>query len=601
MLKKQNLSLCALLVLFLFFSSTNRDVFSDSPNMIVNGDFASATSGWNLFSQLGGEAYLAVERGELHVNIRQGGECTYSINLNQTGLTMEQGLSYEVSFKARSASGTRNIWVKVGLAGEPWTLYSEFKTYLLTAEKKNYAFKFTMLEPTDPDAYIEFQLGTNDIDVYLDEIILKKIDVDKIVRGAKLPPTGKVTRKYPKLVNYFHTLSFEGQVVDREERLAQWDVLIIPHFMVKWMGVSLSKIRKTNPHITLLVYIPFGQEPAGMDVGEAIPGENDPHNWYGKTVTGKYMVPHWGGHLMNPYKHNFAYPKHVINFVKTYYLDTGLYDGVMFDILAEGAPTFASTDNPPTFDTDEDGDFNEDDHKKYNEGVLYLLKNLREKCPNAILTGNGGIPWTKNCPYYKYANGDMHENALGNEFGSYYWDAHYGAQYPQTQPWLKGIYGTWDGYKTCIDEANPYNVTRFHFISVDVRMNRSQEQAESLQQLTADDLRRMRLGLGTSLLEDGGYFGYDRGDCLHGQLWWFDEYDADLGNPLESYKTGAYGQGNSKKQVYSRKFEHGIVIVNNNSAQTVVTLEAAHKDVTTKKTGTQFTIPPYDARIFVKD
>ncbi len=601
MIKKRKILVCTIVVLLYFMGSTNTDIYGDSPNMIVNGDFSKATSGWKLTPQLGGEARLSVEKGELHASITKGGEHTYSLNLNQTGLKMEQGLSYAVSFKARSASDTRNIFVKVGLAGEPWTLYSEYKTYKLTTIKKHYTFKFTMTEPTDTNAYIEFQLGTNDIDVYLDDIILKKDECDTLVKGVKLPPTTKVTRKYPKLVNYFHVLSFENQVMYREERLAQWDVLIIPHYMVKWMGISLLKIRKTNPHIKILVYIPFGQEPAGMEIAEAIPGENDPHNWYGKTVTGKYMVPHWGGHLMNPYKHNFAYPKHVINFVKTHYLDNGLYQGVMFDILSEGAPTFASKDNPPTFDTDEDDDFDADDHKKYNEGLLYLLKNLREKCPNAIITGNVGIPWTKNCPYFKYANGNMHENAFGNQFGSYYWYANYGARYPREQRWLKGIYGTWDGYRTCIDVANPYNLARFHFISVDVRMNRTQEQAENLKQLTAEDLRLMRLGLCTSLLEDGGYFGYDRGDCLHGQLWWFDEYDTDLGNPVESYKSGVYGQGNNKKEVYSRKFENVVVIVNNNSTKTVVKLEATHKDVTIKEVGTKFTIPPYDARIYIKE
>ena len=38
----------------------------------------------------------------------------------------------------------------------------------------------------------------------------------------------------------------------------------------------------------------------------------------------------------------------------------------------------------------------------------------------------------------------------------------------------------------------------------------------------------MRSGLAITLLGDG-YFGFDEGDCLHGQLWWFPEYDANLG------------------------------------------------------------------------
>jgi hypothetical protein len=600
---KLNLFLYAsVLFLYLMASAVNSG-FPESANMLQNGDFSSGTMGWILTSNSGGKAAFSVKRGELHISITSGGDYTYSILLNQSGLKIVKGVSYAVSFNARSESGNRNLYVKVGLVGEPWTLYSDFKTYVLTKQKTSYSFMFTMLEPTDTNAYLEFQLGQSDIDVYLDDIVLKQIDdseVIHVIKGAKLPPTGKVTREYPRLINYLHQSSFENKVLYREERLAQWDVLIISPEIIQYEKLSLAKMRKIHSDIKILVWIPFGQEPWYMDIAKAIPKENDPHNWFGKTVKGDYIFFPWGGHLMNPYKYDFAYPKHMISFIKKYYLDSGLYDGVMFDVLLEGVPTFLSKDNPQTFDTDEDGRFTKDDNKKYIDGVLYLLENLRKQCPKAIITGNGGNPWSKECAYLGYANGSMHENALGNEFGTYYWFADYGALYPKDQPWLKGVYGTWDGYRSYLDGANPNNLKRYFFINVDVRMDRTQEQAENLQQLTADDLRRMRLGLCTSLLEDGGYFGFDRGDCLHGQLWWFDEYDADLGNPVEVYKRGMYGEGNNKKEVYSRRFEKGMVIVNNNSTNTSVKLEGTYRDVTTKEEGTVFTIPPNDARIYLK-
>ena len=41
----------------------------------------------------------------------------------------------------------------------------------------------------------------------------------------------------------------------------------------------------------------------------------------------------------------------------------------------------------------------------------------------------------------------------------------------------------------------------------------------------------MRFALGTTLMNDG-YFAYELGDTLHGEDWWYDELDYDLGQPL---------------------------------------------------------------------
>jgi len=45
------------------------------------------------------------------------------------------------------------------------------------------------------------------------------------------------------------------------------------------------------------------------------------------------------------------------------------------------------------------------------------------------------------------------------------------------------------------------------------------------------DLRAMRFGLGTALLGDG-YYAYDVGPSVHGQTWWYDEYDGGAGSSL---------------------------------------------------------------------
>ena len=88
---------------------------------------------------------------------------------------------------------------------------------------------------------------------------------------------------------------------------------------------------------------------------------------------------------------------------------SGAYDGLMMDCLWEN--------EPDQQDVNGDGVHDQRDTQAWQEGMLFLLRNLREQYPDAILTGNGGGPWSDDCPYFQFANGCMHENALGDQFG----------------------------------------------------------------------------------------------------------------------------------------------------------------------------------------
>ncbi len=383
--------------------------------------------------------------------------------------------------------------------------------------------------------------------------------------GWRTAPTGLVTRVYPRLVNYHHMALPDGQVEHKEERLAQWDIVILNPDQVSQERLSLSTIRRTNPQVKILAWIPFGQEPSGMAIAQGIPSEGT-NDWFSRRPNGQYVRPSWGGHFMNPAAFNNAWPKYAAEFVGRNYLQPDQYDGVLLDIMAEG--------NWMGADFNRDGVRNELDDALWQEGTALVTTLLRTSVPQAILTGNGGSPWSEHCPYFADANGDMHENALGDEFGVPGWD------------------NVWRGYQTCMTRATPRPAV--HFISVDVRNGRSLQDAKKLPSLTQDDLRRMRLGLGTTLLDDG-YFGFDRGDCLHGQLWWFDEYDADLGQPLRRYQKDRYGSG-----TYSRDFQNGIVVVNPSGGAVTVTVVEALQDATTRQVARAFVVPANDAKIFVR-
>lgn len=438
-------------------------------------------------------------------------------------------------------------------------------------------------------------LNNNDDDV---------IDLSKVNSTLKLPPVTKKNRTYPRLANYYITTQKPTIADNRATRLAQWDVVIIHH---EYENITISELKTVNPNIKVLLWIPFGQEgdpnaPIAATVPKEITDDNNDgiiDNWFIKNPDGDYITIMFDEHMMNPIKHDkdgnpYAWPEHLYKYITETYF-TGIneeleYDGLFFDCMNENAPRWGSTTGK--VDIDEDGDDDHDDDLHWQEGAVYLLNKFRNNFPDKIFTLNNGFALSSECNYYNYINGCYHENALGDQWGNPLWYDEWNA--PTT---------IWGSYITAMD--NTIANETYNMVGVDIRHGdfKEYEAARDKANLNNDDFRRMRLGLCTTLLDDG-YFGFDGGDCLHGQLWWFDEYDVDLGEPLEeykrpnniTYKTNVYGEG-----TFSRKFENGIVIVNVGFSAKIIRFSSSHTDATTKKSGKNFSLPSNDGRIFIKD
>ncbi len=384
-------------------------------------------------------------------------------------------------------------------------------------------------------------------------------DVNVRERFWKLPPPTPVDgkRKGPRLVNYAHRQDIleSSGVSDIEERLAQWDVVILnpDHHL------SLDKIRNTNPNTKILMWIPLQGPGPYMSLYKGFQS-----TWNAKTTDGKTLMAPWNIPIANLYADNYGYVFHILDYLGNHYQP---YDGVFYDCMWE--------DPFPGADLNEDGVLNSKDREALQSATLTLLKETRQRFPRLIVVGNGGVPWSEACPYYQYANGNMRENAMGSEFGDPSWDY------------------TWKMYNVVAGKSQKPS---YYFINVDVRAyDRTQSQAQALNSLTQDDLRRMRVGLVGSMLLDSGYFGFDRGDVLHGQLWWLDEYDINMGDALGLYSESLYGPG-----TLSREFGNGFAILNNSDKPIQATFKTNFLDVSFRQEGTSFVIPTKDARILLR-
>ena len=142
----------------------------NTEEMISNGTFSTGNTGWNI-EVYGGRAEGSVVSGEYFVNTSEAGSEAWNIQLTQTGLSLQQGTTYTVSFQARASSPTTVVF-NVGMSGTPYTSYSQERTVELTSQMQTYAFTFTMTAATDTDARIEFNSGLSSIPWYLDNVSL---------------------------------------------------------------------------------------------------------------------------------------------------------------------------------------------------------------------------------------------------------------------------------------------------------------------------------------------------------------------------------------------------------------------------------------------
>ncbi|MBN1782821.1 aryl-sulfate sulfotransferase [bacterium] len=145
-------------------------------NLVQNGDFAQGDQNWTWELQNTGQAQMAVENGEVHVAITNGGSNDYDVQLRQNGLPLVQGKTYIFEFDAR-ASASRVIEAKVGQDQSPFINYSKSTYFNLRTASEHFTYEFEMEDNSDFNARIVFNMGNSTRDVYLDNISLRqKVD-----------------------------------------------------------------------------------------------------------------------------------------------------------------------------------------------------------------------------------------------------------------------------------------------------------------------------------------------------------------------------------------------------------------------------------------
>ena len=178
-------------------------------NQIKNADFSDGDVSWNFNAFWPAEATGSVVQGEYAVSITNGGNFVWDIYLGQSGLTIENGKEYTVSFDAYAAE-PREISALVGKNSDPWNVYSGSQIISLTTTKQTYTYSFIMNEPTDNLARLGFDIGVSSSDVYFDNVVLGPGEIPSKVTGEKSTTgtTFHLLQNYPNPFNAQTTINY---------------------------------------------------------------------------------------------------------------------------------------------------------------------------------------------------------------------------------------------------------------------------------------------------------------------------------------------------------------------------------------------------------
>jgi len=343
----------------------------------------------------------------------------------------------------------------------------------------------------------------------------------------------------PRLANYF----LRWSITDSEaQELAKWDLLILDMEVQENSPEQLKEIRSLNPNVIILAYLTSQEIISDIDDYDDAYLRRELYSgidneWWLKDAQGN-RISNWPGTNMlnltdesptDDYGRRFNdyLPEFVVNKLQS----AGVWDGVFYD----------NTWGDVAWINNSNLDFNNDGRAEgtaqadnlWAAGFKKMLAKTRALAgPEFVIIGNGRVY----DGYQGIINGMMLES------------------FPST--WENG--GTWSGSMKTYLKLPTVNASP----SLPVINVYDKNQA---------NYKKVRFGLTSTLLGDG-FFSYDYDVTNHGQTWWYDEYDFDLGPARSQPYNLIPGAGSDiKAGLWRRDFKNGLAIVNStNAAQTYI-------------------------------
>ncbi|MFA5886947.1 MAG: putative glycoside hydrolase [Patescibacteria group bacterium] len=338
---------------------------------------------------------------------------------------------------------------------------------------------------------------------------------------------------FPRLANYF----LKWEISDEEvPKLAKWNLLVLDMETQETSRDKILRIRELNPKIIILVYI------TSQEILDKVDYYNQAYlrQEFNKGISSAWWLRDMSGNKISNWPNTSMFNlsdgapvdetgqrfiDYLPEFIVARLKSSGLWDGVFYDNTWNSV----SWVSPQSLDLNNDGvpESSSEVDRLWAAGFKKMLAKTRALAgQDFVIVGNGQIYEG----FQPLLNGMMLEN------------------FPA--PWENG--GTWAGSMETYLELSRLNLNpQLPIINVyDKNQN---------------NFRHFRYGLVSTLLGDG-FYSYDYDVTNHGQTWWYDEYEVNLG-AAQSALYNLLDNSATKLQagLWRRDFKNGIALVNSTS------------------------------------
>ncbi len=281
-----------------------------------------------------------------------------------------------------------------------------------------------------------------------------------------------------------------------------------------WLGVSVApdkirEMRSFNPDILVLTSI------------NAVENNDIPTpDYYLRDVNGELIEVWPGSYRLNLTKPEVA--EYQARYAYQTLLDSGLMaDGVFFDnvMTTQSWQNHDIYGNPVAIDADEDGVADDPAvlDAAWKAGVFHEIETFRQMAPYAHVNGHSL---------------NIFEPGIAELFNG----VSYGFQTANVLEGESSFASLWEKYHAWYTDARPPVSVMFESSPQDqIAYGYDYSPKSKIPTSTLEFARTyypyVRFGLALTLMNDG-YFAHEFGDTWHGNDWWYDELDYDLGYPL---------------------------------------------------------------------
>lgn len=347
---------------------------------------------------------------------------------------------------------------------------------------------------------------------------------------------------YPKLANYYLKSPISSSEISQ---LAKWDVVILGMQIQDTNPEIFSLLRTLNPDIKIIAYLSAMEFPNGHY--NLIESSNDPWHQMKNSISASWYLKDGSGNIHSIWPGNYSFNltnycptingkkfnSWLPEFVNETLMQSGNWDGVFYDNVLDGI----TQTNYGKVDVDNNGAVDDATfaNTAWREGNLELLKNTRALLGADKIILNNSSSYGSN-----YINGRLYES------------------------WPDSWQGAWVGQMNDYKNLEQKISSSPQIIILNPNTNNTGNNS---------NYQKVRYGIASTLMGNG-YFAFDYGTQDHSQLWWYDEYTINLGEPIsKAYNLLNNNSTKFEAGVWQRDFTNGSVLLNSTNKSQTINLE----------------------------